>query len=577
MKKNFKLFILAIVSITLLTRFIGLNVTPPHLSNDEISIAYDAFSVSKTLRDEHNQFLPISFQSHGTHKAPLTIYLTSFSVLLLGNSEFSARVPSAILGSLTILLLGLLVYELTKNEAPVSLRSGYLLPALRREQNPSEAKNTSHSSSILRSRFSAKGDKILALFAGAVLSITPWHIYTSRMALETNVALFFLVGGIYFFFYAIGRNKSLQLITSFIFFALSMYAYHTEWGLTPLIIGVLFLIYRSTLLKKKAYFAGLILFVLLVIPLATNFLNNRGTNARANTEFLFTQDTLRDQLKTYPDNYFRQGQIILSRFIATYSSYIEPEKIFFASPNLLPKENPFQAGLILAPFLPMFFYGLFKIKKYFGKHAIFIYLWLILSPIVPALTVGEQQVVRNLPFLAPAVLVIATGCYESFTKFRKNKLALISYSVLVFISFFYFSLIYYYHYPKESGINFQYGYKQIAEFIKPRYDNYDKIIIDPIFGEGYVYSGLPYLYVPYFTSLDPKYLQGRGNNNLCGNCFAKYEIRGIEWKNEILQGNSLYIVPDSNKPPEELSKQLGLISEIVLPNKKPAFAIYESK
>lgn len=49
--------------------------------------------------------------------------------------------------------------KLWRNEAPTSSRSGYLLPAHRREQNPTEAENTSHSSSILRSKFSAKGDK----------------------------------------------------------------------------------------------------------------------------------------------------------------------------------------------------------------------------------------------------------------------------------------------------------------------------------------------------------------------------------------------------------------------------------
>ncbi len=45
-----------------------------------------------------------------------------------------------------------------RNESPPTSRSGYLLPTLRRERNPSEAENSSRSSSSLRSRFSAKGD-----------------------------------------------------------------------------------------------------------------------------------------------------------------------------------------------------------------------------------------------------------------------------------------------------------------------------------------------------------------------------------------------------------------------------------
>ncbi len=54
--------------------------------------------------------------------------------------------------------------ESHKNEALTSLRSGYLLPALRRERNPSEAENSSHSSASLRSWFSAKGDKNNSMF-----------------------------------------------------------------------------------------------------------------------------------------------------------------------------------------------------------------------------------------------------------------------------------------------------------------------------------------------------------------------------------------------------------------------------
>ena len=53
--------------------------------------------------------------------------------------------------------------SVSKYEAPASLRSGYLLPSLRRERNPSEAENSSHSVASLRSRFSAKGDKLKLL------------------------------------------------------------------------------------------------------------------------------------------------------------------------------------------------------------------------------------------------------------------------------------------------------------------------------------------------------------------------------------------------------------------------------
>ncbi|KKR71137.1 MAG: hypothetical protein UU12_C0007G0008 [Candidatus Woesebacteria bacterium GW2011_GWA2_40_7b] len=47
----------------------------------------------------------------------------------------------------------------TTDEAPTTSRSGYLLPTLRRERNPSEAKNSSLQSASSHSRCFAKGDK----------------------------------------------------------------------------------------------------------------------------------------------------------------------------------------------------------------------------------------------------------------------------------------------------------------------------------------------------------------------------------------------------------------------------------
>lgn len=534
MIRNYKLFMLLIAAITIVTRFVNLDKVPPHLSNDEISIAYDAYSISKTLRDEHNHFLPILFQSHGDYKPPLAIYITSPTVYFLGNTEFSARLPSAFLGSMTVFILGLLIYELTRNQS-------------------------------------------LAFISSGILAITPWHIYTSRMLLETNIALFFLTTGVYIFFLALNKNRNILFLFSFLFFALSMYSYHTELGLTPLIIGLLFLIYRKTLNKKRFYFMGILAFIILVTPLLLAHFNNRNNNTRGSTQILFTQGSLKDQFNMYSNNYFRKTQIVLSRIVATYSSYIEPDKIFFANPNLLPKTDPFRSGLILAPLLPVFAYGLFKIKKYFGKHATFIYLWLILSPVIPALTVGEQLVVRNLPFVVPAVTITSVGFYDFLVKYLQNRVIIWSYTFLITISFFYFAVIYYYHYPRELSVNFQYGYKQAADYIGNNYEEYNKIIIDPIFGEGYVYSGVPHLYIPYFTNLNPEHLLGRGMSGMCGNCFAKYEIRNIDWINEKLIDNSLYIVPDSNIPPENLEERLDLVYEIKYLNQKPAFAIYMIK
>jgi hypothetical protein len=148
-------------------------------------------------------------------------------------------------------------------------------------------------------------------------------------------------------------------------------------------------------------------------------------------------------------------------------------------------------------------------------------------------------------------------------------------SILLVISFSYFLAIYFYHFPKENGENFQYGYKQIAIYIKKNYSKYDKIIIDPKFGEGNVYDGVPHLYISYFTNLNPQYLLNHGSSN--GLTFDKYEIRAIKWDYEKLQPKTLYVVSYANRPSGTTSDRLDLLTEIELPNSRKAFSLYEAK
>lgn len=531
MKLKQKTILVLIILITVATRFIGLDHSPPHLSNDEISVAYDAYSVSKTLRDEHNHFLPLSFQSHGTYKAPLAIYMTIPTTVLLGNHEYSARLPSAIFGSLTVLILGLLVYELTKNLS-------------------------------------------LALLTSLVLSITPWHIYTSRMALESNIALFFVVTGIWLFFRGLNRNSHLLTLASFVCFALSIYGYHTEWGLTPIILASLIFLNRKVTFRKPVYYIGALLFLVLTAPIFINFFYNLGTTARASTEIIFKEINLERALKDSGLNSFQKGQIILHAIMGSYSSYVNFGHLFFDGLNLMPYSDPYQSGLFLSPFLLCFIIGFFGVKKIFKNHSNFIFIWIITAPLIPTFTQGGPNHIRNLVSVAPYTVIISLGCLAVWNYLKNRRLLLILALATVLLSFFYFCLIYFFHFPIQAGENFQYGYKQIAQYIKIHYDEYEKIIIDPKFGEHRRYDGVPHLYIPYFTSLDPQQLLKR-QDLPTGLFFDKYEIRGINWDAEKTRKSHLYVVPYSNSPSSPASDQLNQLLEIQLPNYKPAFRLYE--
>ncbi|MDD3998564.1 MAG: glycosyltransferase family 39 protein [Candidatus Shapirobacteria bacterium] len=529
MNKVQKIVIFILVFLTFITRLVTLSKVPPHLSNDEISIAYDSYSIRHTARDEHNNFLPVSFQSHNTYKAPLYVYLATITNYFLGNSEFSVRLPSAILGSLTVFVFGYIIFLLCKNIN-------------------------------------------LSIISVGVLALTPWHIYTSRMALESNIAVFFLVTALLIFFNSIINNKNHLLMLSMIFFALSIWAYHTEWLLTPMIMFLLFYIYRKKIKLNTNFWLATLIFVILVFPIAYNAWINRGTTARANTEIIFNDPGISKIIKNSNISKLKKIMIVGESFFKNYSDYTKLGHLFFDGLPLLPKEDPYSVGLFFLPLLPFFLWGFFKIKLYFPNDYKFIYLWIIISPIVPSLTIGGTNMVRNLATVLPYSLLIGVGLYNVKNKINFFKLWILVLSI--FISILYFLAIYFYHFPFQMGENFQYGYKQAAEYINDNYDKYDQIIVDPRFGNINIYVGVPHLYLAYFTNLDPKKMLLRSDSNK-GLLFDKYHIFEINWNLEKILPRSLYLVPFDNQPGNNFNN-LRTVKEIKLPNYKVEFKLLES-
>ena len=69
-----------ILLLAFLFRFIGLSSYPVSLSMDEIAMGWDANSILHTGRDQHGEFLPLTFKSVGDYKTPVAIYLMAGSV-----------------------------------------------------------------------------------------------------------------------------------------------------------------------------------------------------------------------------------------------------------------------------------------------------------------------------------------------------------------------------------------------------------------------------------------------------------------------------------------------------------------
>lgn len=105
---------------------------PPGFHRDEASIAYNAYSISTSLRDEDGGLLPLFFKSFGDYKSPLYPYLLSGVFRVTGPHKEVARGFSAVLVLAAVLLLGLLARRLTSDDlvAVVTLVVAGLTPWL---------------------------------------------------------------------------------------------------------------------------------------------------------------------------------------------------------------------------------------------------------------------------------------------------------------------------------------------------------------------------------------------------------------------------------------------------------------
>jgi len=118
-KSNY--FLIIIILIAGILRFYDLAGTPPSLSHDEVAIGYNAYSILKTGRDEYGIKFPLLFKSFDDYKLPGMVYVSVPSIAIFGLNEIGVRLPSAFLGTFSILIFYFIVKNLTNRNIRKSL------------------------------------------------------------------------------------------------------------------------------------------------------------------------------------------------------------------------------------------------------------------------------------------------------------------------------------------------------------------------------------------------------------------------------------------------------------------------
>ena len=267
------LLVILIVLLAFVFRFYKLTEFPVHWSMDEGAIGYSAYSVLQTGRDEWGEFLPLAFRSVGDYKPPVNVYLSIPSIFVLGLNEFAVRLPTALLGSLSVLVFILFLKEIGFK------KNGYL-------------------------------------FAGFWLAILPWHVHFSRGGFEAITALFFLLLGILLFQKAIKKTSYYFLSISLISFSISVWAYHAERFFVPVLFVFLLATNRSEILKFFKNKTNLALSLLPFLILMSMFLHisifTPAVRERAASTSIFREQGLISQLRH--GEYDSLGEFVFEKF-----------------------------------------------------------------------------------------------------------------------------------------------------------------------------------------------------------------------------------------------------------------------
>lgn len=472
-KSRFVLFLIILIGAFL--RIFLLSSNPPSPTWDEASWGYNAYSLSIDGGDEFGRFLPLTYlESFGDYKPPVYAYITIPFVKILGLTELSVRLPSAILGTVTILL----TYLLTKK---------------------------------IFFSINEQKKEIIALLSALVLAISPWHVLLSRAAFEANVATFFIVAGIYLFLASFGKKWLMPL--SVLFFALSMYTFNSARVFVPLFGLFLFVKYFKALFKEKkvlfisalvGLFVFLPLFLFLLTPEAR--LRYKEVNIFSDSNIVITSNQeIANDGNTFWSKIIHNRRVGYSLAYAKhYLDNFDPQFLFIRGDGN-PKFSIQDVGQMYIWEIPFFVLGvLFLFRKREGHYLIMPF-WILLS-VIPAGVARETPHALRIETVLPTFQILtAYGVYYLFEKIVNSKFEIAkmpirqvqnrhlkylifpAFILIVTFNFLYFVHNYFTHYPKLYSNEWQYGYKEAISFIADNQSKYDKIHITEALGRPYIY------------------------------------------------------------------------------------------
>lgn len=518
-----KWLVIGVVLAAFCLRCWGLGKTPPSVYWDEMSLAYDAWSLARTAHDMHGNFLPLaSLVSFGDYKPSAYFYATAIVMKLVGKRLWAVKVPSLLAGIAIVWLTGKL--------------AGKMWPEMKKQYWWWE------------------------LLVMILTAINPTFIHLSHIGFETNLATAFFLAGVYLLYplpyritdklsswwqdHFFGKKLKIDwsLIGGEVFLLLAFYTYHSLRVIAPL-TGIYLLCWRwwreggaklttsrhknnkfdancgakvTQCLKKnwETLILMLVLAVVAVWPFVQSFGSPTLTNRFAETSIFADLDLISQSnqcralggdtlaARWWCHRFWYYGRAMLENFASHWRvNYL------FVSGDANRRHSIGWWG-VLYPLEIVAIFGclLYASHNWRREKATWCWVifWLLIGILPASMTKATPHLLRTLTVVPLWLILIGLGWCEWWQLCQKKwrwvlaSVILLAYAVM-FLSWLFYEHVYY---PRAFASEWQDGYEEAIEELAQLQKQYPQL---PVYVTRAL--GRPSVYYFWYQDVDPLLLQ----------------------------------------------------------------------
>lgn len=460
-----KVILLAILFLGIFYRLYALGIHPSILNRDEAALAYNAYLLLETGKDEWSQAYPLYLESFGDFK--LVGYALSIIpfIALLPFSDIGVKLPSALAGVALIIITYFITRRITNNKQLISY-------------------------------------SILAI------ATAPVFIFYSRIAFEANLALVLALSGIYLLF--LEKKNTLSDILSVLLLFCAAITYNTPLLLMPFLLPLIVL--NRGLKKPKDWLLPIISLLLVTVFL---FIQLVPVTQQKSAITIFNDEELQLQANEYYQNFppvlrpvlgnrviFFAGQAIL-RFVESFSYPFFISKGGGHPWHSLPHWGNAYLIVYILGLIGIFTLTIRLFKKMFisknnyltiitifkeEQKSLFLLYALLVSLLPSITTVDAPHTTRSLFFIFVFYLFSIFGLEVVMQQakrinIKKEVVAALTYVTLLLYSVFYFKE-YLQKYPTRYNSLYEADYKRVLSITKQEHEDKKVAVVDE---SGYLY------------------------------------------------------------------------------------------